>query len=144
MVPGLQGSESHTHLIGVHVCSVASVVDSMDCCPPGSCVHGILQARILECVAISSSRGSSQPRDLFCISCIGWWILNHWATWEAPSHRPQNKNRNNGNIVTSYWVPPMCQFRTFYESNSFNFTITLWGGCFDYFLADEEAEAESS
>ena len=46
--------------------------DPMDCSPPGSSVHGILQARILEWVAMSSSRGSSQPRDrthLFCSSC---------------------------------------------------------------------------
>ena len=35
----------------------------MDCSPPGSSVYGILQARILECVAIPFSRGSSQPRD---------------------------------------------------------------------------------
>ena len=40
----------------------------MDCSPPGSSVHGISQARILEWVAISSSRGSSQPRDQTCIS----------------------------------------------------------------------------
>ena len=37
---------------------------------PGSSVHGIVQARILQWVAVSSSRGSSQPRDLTCISCI--------------------------------------------------------------------------
>ena len=42
-----------------------------DCSPQGSSVQGIFQARILERVAISSSRGSSQPRDLFCISCNG-------------------------------------------------------------------------
>ena len=35
----------------------------MDCSPPGSSVHGILQAAILEWVVISLSRGSSQPRD---------------------------------------------------------------------------------
>ena len=44
--------------------------DPMDCSPPGSSVHGILQARILEWVAMSSSRGSSQIRDQNCISCI--------------------------------------------------------------------------
>ena len=52
---------------------------------PGS-VHGISQARILEWIAISSSRGSSRPRDPTCISWIsfiGRWILYHWATWEA-------------------------------------------------------------
>ena len=43
----------------------------MDCCPPGSSVHGISQARILEQVAISFSRESSQPRGWTCISCIG-------------------------------------------------------------------------
>ena len=44
--------------------------DPMDCSPPGSSVHGILQARTLEGVAISSSRGSSQPRDWTRVSCI--------------------------------------------------------------------------
>ena len=42
----------------------------MDYSPPGSSVHGILQARILEWVAISCSRGSSQPRDQTCVCCI--------------------------------------------------------------------------
>ena len=56
----------------------------MDCNPPGSPVHGIFQARILKWVAISYSRGSSQPRDQSCvsyISCIGRWNVYHWATW---------------------------------------------------------------
>ena len=43
---------------------------------PGSSVHGISQARILEWVVISSGE-SSQPRDPTCISCIGRWILYH-------------------------------------------------------------------
>ena len=43
--------------------SLATLCDSMDCSLPGSSVHGILQARILEWVAIPFSRGSSQPRD---------------------------------------------------------------------------------
>ena len=51
--------------------------------PPGSSVHGISQARILKWVTISFSRGSSQPRDWTHISCIGRWILYHWATGEA-------------------------------------------------------------
>ena len=48
-------------------------------------VHGIFQARILEWVAISSFRGSSQPRDRTCISCTGRQILYQCATWEACS-----------------------------------------------------------
>ena len=47
-----------------------TLCDPMDCSPPGSSVHGILQARILEWVAISFSRGSSQPRDQTQVSCI--------------------------------------------------------------------------
>ena len=54
----------------------------MDCSPPGFSVHGILQARILEWVAISS-RGSSWPRDQTHISYIGRRILYLWATWEV-------------------------------------------------------------
>ena len=55
------------------VCVLVSHVrhcDPMDCSLPGSSVCGILQARILEWVAISSSRGSSPPRDQTWVSCI--------------------------------------------------------------------------
>ena len=56
----------------------------MDCSPPGSSVHGILQARILEWVAISFSRGYFWPKDRTYISCTGRRILYHWTIWEAP------------------------------------------------------------
>ena len=53
----------------------------MDYSPPGASVHGISQARILgEWLAISSSRGSSRPRDGTCVSCVGRRVLYHWAT----------------------------------------------------------------
>ena len=57
--------------------------DSMDCSPPGFSVHGILQARILKWVAISSSRGSSRPRDWTQVSCIVGGFFTSWATREA-------------------------------------------------------------
>ena len=53
--------------------------DPVDYSPSGSSVDEISQARILEWVAISFSRGSSQPRDLTCIFCFGRWVLDHWA-----------------------------------------------------------------
>ena len=59
-----------------HVCLFC---DPMDCNPPGSSVHGILQARILEWVAISFSRGSSQSRDWVQVSCL----VGRFFTWEA-------------------------------------------------------------
>ena len=46
--------------------SCPTLCDPMGCSPPGSSIHGLLQARILEWVAISFSRGSSQPRDWIC------------------------------------------------------------------------------
>ena len=55
-----------------------TLYDSMNYSPPGSSVHGILQARILEWVAMPTSRGSSQSRDqsyATYVSCIGRWIL---------------------------------------------------------------------
>ena len=60
--------------------------DSIDCSLPGSSVHGISQAIILEWVAIFYSRASSWARDwtcVSCISCIGNQILYHWDTREA-------------------------------------------------------------
>ena len=65
----------------IYLCS--TLWDPVDCSPPGSFVHEIFQARILERVAISFSRASSQPRERTCISCISRSILYHWATWEA-------------------------------------------------------------
>ena len=56
----------------------------MDCSPLGSSVHGILQARILEWVAIPFSRGSSWPREGTHISYIGRQIFYHWATRQNP------------------------------------------------------------
>ena len=49
---------------------MASSCDPLDCNPSDFSVHGISQARILKWVAISFSRGSSQPRDLIWVSCI--------------------------------------------------------------------------
>jgi len=60
--------------------SCPTLWDSIDCCPPGSSVHGIFQARILEWVAISFARGSSQPRDPIHVSCIS----RHWQADSLP------------------------------------------------------------
>ena len=85
LVSGVQQSEL---VLPTHVCMLSRVRlwDLMDYSPPGSSVHGILQARILKHDAISYSRGSSQPRDWICVSCIpciGRWILYHCTTLET-------------------------------------------------------------
>ena len=55
----------------------------MDCSPPDSSIHRILQARILERVSISLSKGSSWRRDWILVSCHCRWILYHWVNWEV-------------------------------------------------------------
>ena len=111
-----------------------TLCDPMDCCLPGSTVHGIIQTKILEWVAIFSCRGSSQPRDqtyVSCISCISRQILYHCTLWEALSAkspllkfclilRPvQKKNSCNKSCRTSTWPtlpssafdePPLAQW----------------------------------
>ena len=57
--------------------SCPTLCNPMDCSPPGSSIHGILQARILEWVAISSSRGSSRPRDRTQVSHIAGRCFNN-------------------------------------------------------------------
>ena len=79
------------YMVASHVLSIScvcvctqscpAVCDPVGCSPLDAPVHGILQARILGWVAISYSRGSSQPRDwthISCVSCIDRWILYHW------------------------------------------------------------------
>ena len=69
-----------TYMQGMCVCSVMS--DYMGCSLPGSSVHGISQARILEWVAISSSRGSSRPREQSCISSASPALAGRFLTTE--------------------------------------------------------------
>ena len=75
--------------------------DPMDCSPPGFSVHGILQSRILEWVAIPSSRGSSWLVDwtrVSYVTCVGSGLLPTRATWEVPlpPHPP---------YTVGIWVP---------------------------------------
>ena len=65
--------------------SCLTLCDPVDCSLPGSSIDGILQARILEWVAISFSRGSSRPRDRTQVSYIAGRRFNLWATREEVS-----------------------------------------------------------
>ena len=63
--------------------SCLTLCDPMDCSLPGSSVHGIFQARVLEWVVIFFSRGSSWPRDRTLVSRIAGRHFTVWATREA-------------------------------------------------------------
>ena len=73
------------------LCCAHFFCDPMHCSPPGSSVHGILQARILEWVAIPFSRGSSRPRDQTRVCCIAGRLF----TSEPPG-------------LVAKWCPALC------------------------------------
>ena len=83
-------THTHTH---THMCSVSSVLadscDPMDCSLPGSSVHGIFLARILEWVALPSSRGSSPSRDQPASPALeaDSLLLSHWESLYLYTHK---------------------------------------------------------
>ena len=81
----ISGIRQHLSLCGEGLVakSCLTLYDPMGCSPPGSSLHGTFQARILEWVAIPSSRGSSQPKDWTWIFCIAGSFFTDWATREA-------------------------------------------------------------
>ena len=83
--------------------SCLTLCDPMDCSPPGSSVHGILQARILEWVAISFSRGSSQARDRTQVSRIAGRRFNLWATREAQK-KVKVKSLSRVQLFVTPWI----------------------------------------
>ena len=106
---------SFTRAENVHACSIMSdSCNTMDYSPPGSSVHGISQARILEWLAVSYSRGSSCPRDQTHISCTPLHcrcILYHCTTWET--HREWEKILKDWNWKRlKYAVTVQDEFRT--------------------------------
>ena len=79
--------------------SCPTLCDPMDCSPPNSSVHGILQARILEWVAMPSSRGSSRPRDRTHISLC----LLHWQADSLPLLPPGKMEKKGASKFVSSW-----------------------------------------
>ena len=100
------GSKCFDHFVYPNIlfccCSVAksclTLCDPMDCSPPGSSVHGISQARILERVAIPFSRGSSQPRDPTHITLI----VGRFFTAEPWGKPHPNRYRNTSTTSSMF------------------------------------------
>ena len=81
----------------------------MDCNPPGSSVHGILQSRIMEWVAISFSR----PRNWTQVSCIAGRFFTNWTTREAPTwHRECYINHSRAYFLKCVLVCLGCYSKT--------------------------------
>ena len=88
---------------------------------PGSSVCGILQARILGWVAISFSRGSSQPRDRTLVSCIAGRLFTEWATRKDKA-LGDNYFLSEGYFLECKWLFAM----TFLSSFCHGFKIPSW------------------
>ena len=92
----------------IHACSVAklcpTLFNSVNCSSLGSSVHGILQAKMVEWVAISSSSGLCDPRIKPQVTFIERWIVYHWTTWEA-SH---SKGRWWDYFVLNWLIVRLC------------------------------------
>ena len=90
----------------MHFIICNNIYDHMDCSPPGSSIHEILQVRILEWVAMPSSRGSSQPRDgrirVFCSSLFGRWVLHYQCHLGSPNGRLDTRKYRIGELEDKY------------------------------------------
>ena len=84
--------------------SCTTLCDPMGYSPPGSSVHGILQARVLEWVAMPSSRGSSQPRNQTSIFCIGRHVLYHQCHLGTPKRGSSGPQDQCGTSVMCCWL----------------------------------------
>ena len=94
--------------------SHARLCDAMDCSPSSSSVHAILQARILECVAISFYGGSFQPRDWTWVSCTAGRFFTIWATRAVDYCKQLKANKTNNleemdNYLERYNLPRLNQ-----------------------------------
>ena len=87
--------------------SHVQLCDPMDCSLPGSSVHGIFLARILEWVVISFSRGTSQPRDRTQVSRIVGRCFTAWATREAYREDPQTLHSNPPSYARHEYPTPI-------------------------------------
>ena len=116
MVTSQKPEVVHTHT-GTVCCrrlprSCLTLCDPTDCSPPGSSVHRILQARTLELVAISSSRGSSRPRDQTRIFCIG----SRFFTTEPPEKPNETVYKSLTNSIQKPYKQYTKALQTVYKS----------------------------
>ena len=113
-VATLANSYIHIHCVSVRVYayikkesevtqSCPTLCDPMDYSLPGSSIRGILQARILEWVAISFSKRSSQPREWTQVSCIAGRCFTIWATRETRVHTYTHIKKKNNPLADIWW-----------------------------------------
>ena len=112
----LQGSLTGCVCVCVYVCVqlCPTLCNPMGCSPPGCCVYGIFQAKILEWIAISFSSRSSQSRDPTCVSCVCciWQAdslpLVRQAPWEYSLWLSYQRSKSRLSIQSPFSPTPAC------------------------------------
>ena len=94
-------------VLWVRVCTLScfscvQLCNSVNCSPPGSSVHGILQARIVKWIVMPSSGGFSWPRDRTHISCIPWVLIPNWSRTICL----KKKKKESMNLLLSFSFSP--------------------------------------
>ena len=95
----------------------------IDYSPPGSSVHRILQARILEWVAISFSEGSSRPRDQTRISCVGGRFLTAYP-WKVETNFTEEAARHH--LAEPFTYIPLTALHDLLESRQGSYYVPTW------------------
>ena len=108
----IRASTEWVHAKSLHLSP--DTTNLMGCSQPGSSVHGIVQARILECIAMPSSRGSSRPRDPTYVSYFSTVrrVLCHWQHLASP-------------LLCANWIPKSLWFLIVYKAR-FYLTMIQW------------------
>ena len=104
-----------------------TLCDAMDCSPPGSCVDGALQARILQWLVMPNSREPSRPRDQTHVSYVSWtgtWILSHQPSLGSPiialvQYYEESACLKKYNNVLALWNVQYLTSKGSFGSNSF-------------------------
>ena len=110
--------DTHLYIRKVKVLVIQScptLCDPMDCSLPGSSVHGFLQARILEWVAIPFSRESSQSRNQTQVSCTAGRFFTNWVKREDTTKDwIENKSGISQSTTTLHSLPSFIQSKDTY------------------------------
>ena len=105
--------------------------DPMDCSPPGSSVYGIFQAKLVEWVAMPSSRASFWPRDwicISCVSCVAGGFFTRWVIGEALIHTHTHTHTHTGfyiffSITDYYKIPSIVSYVIQWDLAGYLFSV---------------------
>ena len=135
----------HGFMLSRLVCQI--LCSPMYCSLPGSSVHGTFQVRILEWVAMPSSRGSSQPRNWAHVSGTAGGFFIHWATWEGLSMSLTPNKCPTLQILPQSWLlnnPAYSKYLFIASYSNVSITLSVLKiHCYSYYVIIAKMNSES-